>query len=106
MPIVNVRLSNLGLNKYFNKTSKHFPYLSKTEYKLITVFRKSYALKCTNSNMKIKKRSMEGFGERPTSHPTTLSASPTQLLVGQWTRLPFHSGYATDCLILYYITLQ
>src|SRR6218665_664778 len=24
------------------------------------------------------------------------SASPTQLLVGQLTRLPFHSGYATD----------
>src|SRR6218665_3499157 len=29
------------------------------------------------------------------SHPTTLSASPTPLLVGQLTRLPFHSGYAT-----------
>jgi len=29
------------------------------------------------------------------SHPTTLSASPTELLVGQLTRLPFHSGYAT-----------
>src|SRR6218665_1367955 len=29
------------------------------------------------------------------SHPTMLSASPTQLLVGQLTRLPFHSGYAT-----------
>src|SRR6218665_378106 len=30
------------------------------------------------------------------SHPTTLSSSPTQLLVGQLTRLPFHSGYATE----------
>ena len=29
------------------------------------------------------------------SHPTTLSASPIQLHVGQLTRLPFHSGYAT-----------
>src|SRR6218665_3554608 len=29
-------------------------------------------------------------------HKTTLSSSPTQLLVGQLTRLPFHSGYATE----------
>src|SRR6218665_1299235 len=38
---------------------------------------------------------MVGFCERFPSHPTTLSASPTQLLVGQLTRLPFRSGYAT-----------
>src|SRR6218665_2399933 len=47
-----------------------------------------------NSNMKIKKWSMVGFCERLPSHPTTLNAS-SQLLVGQLTRLPFHSGYAT-----------
>src|SRR6218665_1521911 len=29
------------------------------------------------------------------SHLTKLTASPAQLLVGQLTRLPFHSGYAT-----------
>ena len=34
--------------------------------KLIPVFRKSYALKCTNSNMKFKKWPMVGFCER---HP-------------------------------------
>jgi len=45
--------------------------------------------------MKNKKSSMVGFCERLPSHPTTLSSSPTQLLVGQLTRLPFHSGYAT-----------
>src|SRR6218665_986024 len=70
--IVNFRLSNL--NKYFNKISKHFPFvgLRKTEYKLITVFRKSYASKCTNSNVKITRLSIVGFCERLPSHPTTL----------------------------------
>src|SRR6218665_171651 len=38
---------------------------------------------------------MVGFCERFPSHSTTLSAWPTQLLVGQLTRLPFRSGYAT-----------
>ena len=38
---------------------------------------------------------MVGLCERLPSHPITLSASPTQLLVGQLTRLPFISGYAT-----------
>src|SRR6218665_501518 len=90
--IVNFRLSNL--NKYFNKISKHIPFvgLGKTEYKLITVFRKSYASKCTNSNVKIK-RWVSVSGSPPTQ--LRFSASPTQLLVGQLTRLPFHSGYAT-----------
>jgi len=38
---------------------------------------------------------MVGLCERLPSHLIALSASPTQLLVGQMTRLPFHSGYAT-----------
>jgi len=38
--------------------------------------------------------SVSGF----TSHPTMLRASPTQLLVGQLTRLPFYYGYATTAL--------
>src|SRR6218665_3822506 len=45
--------------------------------------------------VKQNKISTVGFCERSPSHPITLSASPTQLLVGQLTRLPFHSGYAT-----------
>src|SRR6218665_568977 len=43
------------------------------------------------------KISIVGFCYRFPSHPTTLSASPTLLLFGQLTRLPFHSGYATVC---------
>ena len=45
--------------------------------------------------MKIKKDLWWVSVSGSLSHPTTLSASPTQLLVGQLTRLPFHSGYAT-----------
>src|SRR6218665_160009 len=61
--IVNVRLSIIvsNLNKYFNKTSKHYPHVHKTEHKVITVIRKSYASKRTNSNMKIKKMIYGGF---------------------------------------------
>src|SRR6218665_974406 len=44
---------------------------------------------------------MVGFCEQLPSHPTTISASPTQLLVGQLTRLPFHSGYATVAIRVY-----
>src|SRR6218665_3605611 len=47
------------------------------------------------SNMKVKQLSTWVFVSGSPSHPTTLSASPTQLLVGQLTRLPFQSGYAT-----------
>src|SRR6218665_175245 len=45
--------------------------------------------------MKIKKDLWWVSVSGSPSHPTTLSASPTQLLVGQLTRLPFHSCYAT-----------
>src|SRR6218665_2828590 len=40
---------------------------------------------------------MVGFCERLPSHPTrsTLSDSPTRLLIGRLTRLPFPSGYVT-----------
>src|SRR6218665_3219086 len=38
---------------------------------------------------------MAGFCERLPIPPNYAQSSPTQLLVGQLTRLPYHSGYAT-----------
>src|SRR6218665_885829 len=39
---------------------------------------------------------MAGFCEQLPLPPNYAQSSPPQLLVGQLTRLPFHSGYATD----------